>query len=418
MHHQRLACLSGDGHVEGRGVSGLNPPSVGLAETLVQVRVIGFPDPIPHLQATGVEMAVAEVMAVLPDLVDPASLLLIGIGAGVKDDAVAGLERGQRVEGDEVGAHSRDGSQEGPSLLAEAGVDEFLMIHPVHPAGVKPAGEGHLELVAILVAGFAGLACQGGVDGFPVNLADGGHILGGLQASLDLETFDARGDQVRNVVHRREVLRGEQVALVTQIAERPVHDKFVRHPAGLGAFAAVGTPLAERLARQALAGVGDAERAVDKDLERHPLLVEALEFPQREFAGQDRAGDPEIAGHLDTLRRGEGHLGRGVDGKFRNDRGRQTHQTDVLNDQRIDAGTVQEAQVLRRVIEFSGEDKGIERHVGLHPVAVAEGGDLGKLLLGEIIGAQSGIEAGQAEEHRIGAIGNRRLQAIPPPGRG
>ena len=363
-------------------------------------------------------MAVAEVMAVRPDLVDPASLLLIRIGTGVKDDAVTRLQRSLRVKRDEVGAHSRDGSEESPALLAEACVDEFLMIHPVHPAGVKPPGEGHLELVAILVAGFAGLAGQGGVDGFPVNLADGGHILGGLQASLDLETFDARGDQVRNVVHRGEVLRGEQVALVTEIAERPVHDKFVRHPAGLGAFSAVGTPLAERLARQALAGVGDAERTVDKHLERHPLLVEALEFPQREFAGQDRAGDPEIAGHLDTLRRGEGHLGRGMDGKLRDDRGRQTHQTDVLDDQRIDAGTVQEAQVLRRVIEFSGEDKGIERHVGLHPVAVAEGGDLGKLLLGEIIGAQAGIEAGQAEEDRIGAIGNRRLQAIPSTGRG
>ena len=268
------------------------------------------------------------------------------------------------------------------------------MIHPVHPAGVEPTGEGHLELVAIVVVGFPGLAGQGGVDGFPVNLADSGHILGGLQASLDLETFDARGDQVRNIVHRREVLRGEQVTLVTEIAERPVHDKLVRHAAGLCAFAAVGTPLAERLAGEALAGVGDAERTVDKDLERHPLLVEALEFPQREFAGQNGAGDPEIAGHLDSLRRGEGHLGRGMDGKLRNDRGCQTHQTDVLDDQRIDAATVKEAQVLGGVIEFSGEDKGIERHVGLHPVAVAECGDFGKLLLGKIIGAQSGIETG------------------------
>jgi hypothetical protein len=107
-----------------------------------------------------------------------------------------------------------------------------------------------------------------------------------------------------------------------------------------------------------------------------------------------------------------------MDGKLRNDRSRQTHQTDVLDDQRIDVGTVQEAQVLGGIIEFSGKDKGIERHVSLHPVAVAKGSDLGKLLLGEIIGAQSGIEAGQTEEHRIGAIGNRRLQAIPSTGRG
>ena len=83
-------------------------------------------------------MTVAEVMTVLPDLVDPASLLLICIGTCVKHDAVTGLERSPRVEGDEVRPHSRDRTKESPPLLAEASVDEFLMIHPVHPAGVEP----------------------------------------------------------------------------------------------------------------------------------------------------------------------------------------------------------------------------------------------------------------------------------------
>jgi hypothetical protein len=51
-------------------------------------------------------------------------------------------------------------------------------------------------------------------------------------------------------------------------------------------------------------------------------------------------------------------------------------------------------------------------------VAVTETHDLRKLLLGEVIGAKACIEPGETEENRIGTVGDRSLQAIPPSGRG
>ena len=105
-----------------------------------------------------------------------------------------------------------------------------------------------------------------------------------------------------------------------------------------------------------------------------------------------------------------------MDRKFWDDLGGQTHQPDVLNDQGIDTRAVQEAQIFRGIIEFTGEDKGIERHVGLYPMAVAERRYLWEFLLGEVVGAQPGIEARETEEYRIGTVGHGSLEAIPSSG--
>ena len=56
-----------------------------------------------------------------------------------------------------------------------------------------------------------------------------------------------------------------------QIDLPAIRDEIVRQTAGLGAFAAIGGAAAKRLARQALTGVGDAERAVHEHLESHRL---------------------------------------------------------------------------------------------------------------------------------------------------
>jgi hypothetical protein len=64
-------------------------------------------------------------------------------------------------------------------------------------------------------------------------------------------------------------LGAEQVAAVTEIDFLAVGDEVVRETAGLGAFAAVGGAAAEGFAGEALAGIRDAESAVDEDLQRH-----------------------------------------------------------------------------------------------------------------------------------------------------
>ena len=286
----------------------------------------------------------------------------------------------------------------------------------MHPSGVETAGESHLQQIAVLVAHLAGLPRHGGIDRLAVDLADGGDIFRGLEPSLDLEAGDPAFDQLRDVVHRGEILGGEKVASVPEITEGPIHHQLVRHPAGLGALSPVGTPLAEGFTGEALAGVGDAQGAVDKHLQGHPLRVEALQFAQRELACQHGTGDTEPLGYLHALRRGECHLGRGVDRQFgHNGRGK-PHETDVLDDQGIHSGAVEQSQVLGGIIELPGEDEGVQRDVGLHPVAVAEGGDFGKLLFGEVVGTETCIETGEPKEDRVGPIRHGGPQALPSAG--
>ena len=110
------------------------------------------------------------------------------------------------------------------------------------------------------------------VKGLAVDACDAGDVFGGFQAALDLERGDAGADEVGEDVETGEVLRTEEVAAVAEIDLLAVGDKVVGKPAGLGAFAAVGGAAAERLAGEALAGVGDAEGAVDEDLQRKRRL--------------------------------------------------------------------------------------------------------------------------------------------------
>ena len=307
-HDKWLPGLARKDHVKGAEVSGLESATVRLAETPVQFRIIGFPDPVTHLETGRIKMSVAEVVTILPDLIDPPTLLLIGVGSGIKDNPVPGLERCLRIESDEVGSNPGNGSKEGSPLLSKAGMDQFLMIHTMHPAGVETAGKSHLELVAILIACFARMACQSSINRLPIDLANRRHILGSLESSLDLETLHTGSDQLRDIVHRGEILRREKVALIPEIPQRAVNDEFVGHTASLGALTAVGTTLPERFAGQALARVGNTESAMDEDFERHAIRIEALQLPEREFTGQHGTGDPEPPCNFHALRRGQCHL--------------------------------------------------------------------------------------------------------------
>ena len=82
-------------------------------------------------------------------------------------------------------------------------------------------------------------------------------------------SLDAGADQIGQDVEAGEVLRAEQVAAVAEVDFLAVGDEVVGEAAGLGALAAVGGAAAEGFAGQALAGIRDAEGAVDEDLQRH-----------------------------------------------------------------------------------------------------------------------------------------------------
>jgi hypothetical protein len=91
---------------------------------------------------------------------------------------------------------------------------------------------------------------------------------GRFQPALDLERGDAGAHEVGQHVEAGEILRAEQVAAVAEVNLPAVGDEIVGQAAGLGAFAAVGGAAAERLAGEALAGIGHAERAVHENLQR------------------------------------------------------------------------------------------------------------------------------------------------------
>ena len=55
---------------------------------------------------------------------------------------------------------------------------------------------------------------MGGVEGFAVDLGDGGDVFGGLETAFDFEGFDAGFDEVGDEVDGGEILGGEEVALL------------------------------------------------------------------------------------------------------------------------------------------------------------------------------------------------------------
>ena len=106
------------------------------------------------------------------------------------------------------------------------------------------------------------------IQGLAVDAGDVGDVFRRFEPAFDFQRGDAGADQLRQHFQPGEILRAEQIFPVAERHRLAVGDQIVGHPAGLRAFAAVGRASAQRFARQALAGIGDAERAVNEDLQR------------------------------------------------------------------------------------------------------------------------------------------------------
>ena len=255
----------------------------GLPDAFFQRRIAGFPDPVADMHPPEIDVALTEAQhgfrPVWFDLVDPAAFLLRLRVPGVEHHAVTRFKRRDRAERHAVGPHVNDLAEEDAALGAKVGVDEFLVVGAAKPAGIKTAREGHLHRVIVFAmepgqqTGFAlgGHARFGQqlVDRLPVDARDAGDILRAFQPSLDLEGGDAQANEIGQHIEGGKILRAQEVAAVAELDQPAVGEQLVGHAAGLGALAAVGGAAAQRFARQALAGVGHAERAVDEDLERH-----------------------------------------------------------------------------------------------------------------------------------------------------
>lgn len=213
------------------------------------------------------------------------------------------------------------------------------MVHAVKPPAVESARKSHLECVAIVVADRVDLGLfDRRVDRLSIDARNARDVLRRLQPSLDLEARDAALDQRRHVVDGREILRREQILAIAEVLLLPVDEQVVRHAASLRTFAAIGASLPERLTREALPGVRDAKRAVHEDLERqHVGAAHLVHLLQRPLASENDTAHAETSSETHAFSRRDRHLRRCVHLEPRRDLASETRETEVLNDDRIDA---------------------------------------------------------------------------------
>ncbi len=244
------------------------------------------------------------------------------------------------------------------------------------------------------------------VDRRPIVPRHGRHVLGGLEPSFDLQRRDPGRHEPRHELPRREILRREQIPLVAEIFVAAVADELVGEPAGLGALAAVGAPAAERLAREALAGVGHAERSVDEDLELERCLrPDRRDLGHRQLPRDHDPLDPERLGEADRLRARERHLRRGVQGERRADLPHERRRPDILQEHGIDAGLGDGRHRVGEGVELVGEDERVERGIALEAPEVERPHQLRERLDGKVRRAGPRVEADvEPEVDRVGAV--------------
>ena len=95
--------------------------------------------------------------------------------------------------------------------------------------------------------GFHGLLRDGAATGIKclsIDAGDGGDVFWGFEAAFDFETFHTGADEVWDEIDGGEILRGEEVAVLSEVLGDAIDDDFVGHAAGLGALAAVRGALA------------------------------------------------------------------------------------------------------------------------------------------------------------------------------
>jgi len=190
----------------------------------------------------------------------------------------------------------------------------------------------------------------------------------------------------------------------------------------LGTFAAVGAAAAEDFAGEALARVRDAEGAVDKDFQGEAVGVgrggELGQLPQGKLPGENGEVEALAAGKGNAFRRGEGHLGGGVEFHPRADGSGEANEAEVLNDEGVNLSRCGEAEESFRLWKFGRENQHIHGEVAPATAGMEVGHHFRQVFFREVFGAKAGVESGQAEINGIRPGGDGGLQAVPVTRRG
>lgn len=88
-------------------------------------------------------------------------------------------------------------------------------------------------------------------------------------------------------------------------------------------------------------------------------------------------------------------------------------ETEILDNQGIDSGGSDEAELGFGGFELSGEDEGIHGDESFDSVLVEVGHQIREILFGEIVSAESGVEFRQTKVNGIGTGGDGSASAVP-----
>ena len=209
------------------------------------------------------------------------------------------------------------------------------------------------------------------------------------------------------------------VPLFPQVQRPAVADQLVRRAASLGALASIGRASAERLAGEALPGVGHAEGPVDEGLQADAGLgVDLGDLADRQLAGQHHSLEPQRLRHGKALGAGQGHLGRGVHRQLGADLADQPGQSEVLHHHGIGPRRGHAPHGLFQPRKLAGENHRIQRDVSLEPATAEEIHHFGQLYQVEVGRPGTRVEARvESEVDRVGPIFHGRTKTIPIPRR-
>ena len=189
-----------------------------------------------------------------------------------------------------------------------------------------------------------------------------------LIAPFNLEAANASICQCFKVFALVVVLHAQHVLVVRHDAPEAVLHR-VGQAAFLRAVAAVGAAAGVRMANEALAAVGHAQRTVDEELEFRFLHFrgDGADLLQGEFACQYQLREPGILQEPRLLWGANVGLGAGMQLDGRQVQFQQAH---VLNNQGIHAGFVELPGLAPRRFQFVIPQDGVHRHEDAGPEAM------------------------------------------------
>ena len=310
------------------------------------------------------------------------------------------------------------------ALLGVLGMDQVPVVDPAQPARGEAARKSHFHLVAFLVRSRGRLdtalgGIKGAIERVAIETRDRGDIFRLLEPPLDLERTDPEFDEFWNELESGEIARRQQVASPSQIDILSVAEKVVGHPAGLGAFPPVGGSSPERLRRQALSGIRDAQGAVDERLERDWIgvggenVADLGDLGERILPCEHHEGAAKLPREPDARGRSDGHLRASMDREVRRDAADHLTDSDILHDRGVHPRGDDRPQRVLRERKFVLEYKRIEGDIPPHAAPVEPGHQIGKVGTREVVGAHARVERVDAEIDGVGAVFHGGLRALP-----